>query len=146
MTARLPRPRQASGRFDLGLQRDRPFQFEFGFQPGKDFRDRLDVRGTLDLRKDDGIEAGGCAAHDELEIAAPPLGAQPVDADGDRRCSPVALRESARGALASLVALRVGHDGVLKVDEHLVGCERRRLGEGALARGRDGEAGAAQAV
>ena len=115
MTVRFLDLDQASGRFDLGLQRDRPFQFDFGFQPGKDFRDRLDVGCALDLRKDDGVEAGGCAAHDELEIAAPPLGAQPVDADGDRRCSPVALRESARGALASLVALRVGHDGVLEV-------------------------------
>ena len=55
--------------------------------------------------------------------------------------------ERARAARSdSLVTLRVGHDGVLEVDEYLVGGERRRFREGALARGRDGEASAAQAV
>jgi len=93
--------------------------------------------GRLDFREDDDV---GAHLADEREV----VGGAAVHADPDGGSTPVVVAQGAGYELAGRV-LPPGSDGVLEVENYLVGWNRRRLRELARVVPRNGQAGAATA-
>src|SRR4051794_5795564 len=98
------------------------------------------VLGGLDLREYDHV---GTRLRRRPQVVLPPRRRASVDAERRRAAERASAQCGDREPARLLLVLRC--DRVLEVDDHLVGAERWSLREHALARRRNGEAGAARA-
>src|SRR5205823_10925878 len=97
------------------------------------------VLGGLDLWEYDHV---GPRLRCRPQVVLPPRSRAPVDAERGRPAERAAS-QCGHGEPPRLL-LALGGDRVLEVDDHLVGGERRSLCEHPLARGGNGQAGAAR--
>ncbi len=110
------------------------------------FAGHLDVARRLHLGQHHGVELLTGAFDDVDQVAVVEGRVGSVDAVDDRLLragGPVVLVERA-DHFAARLGLGAARDGVLEVEEDLVGGERRRLGEELLARAGNRMAGAAR--
>ena len=104
-----------------------------------------DLGRGLHLRQHDLVEALAGVADDLDHVERGPLRVPGVDADAEDLVAPVLVLDGVDDLGASRLLLQRRH-GVLEVEEHHVGGDRRALGQHLLAGAGDGEAGAAGQV